>query len=231
MKWHGLLDNEGLVYFSNNHGPRVVEALKANADICRLPMPGRKKLKNVVGWDTFIGSEPLAALREYFENQRGWPNPGEPIFVYTTKGYEGKPVRIRTFQEAWMRLARRAKLPGIPSERGKDSSARYGYNVHNTRDLAISHLTEVPNLKDVVVEWWAGHEIDPLQYRDLSLKPEFVEAQYHLAAPYLNILTGKQEPEIMEDKMIQQLRTSPRFKEFFMELLQQAPEYQGGEKI
>ena len=188
IKWHAFLDNEGLVYFSNNHGSRVVETLKGNADICRLSMPGRKKLKNITRWDTFIGPEPLAALREYFENNRGWPKPGEPVFVYATKGHEGKPIKVRTFQEAWMRLARRAKLPGLPSERGKNSGIRYGYNVHNTRDLAISHLMEVPNLKETVVEYWAGHEIDPLQYRDLTLKPKFVEDQYRLAAPYLNIM-------------------------------------------
>jgi hypothetical protein len=116
-----------------------------------------------------------------------------------------------------MRLARRAKLPGIPSERGKNSGVRYGYNVHNTRDLAISHLIEVPNLKEVAVEYWAGHEIDPLQYRDLSLKPEFVEAQYRLAIPYLTLLTT--EPPTQETK---ELRDKVAHLELAVQMLQEA---------
>jgi hypothetical protein len=127
-----------------------------------------------------------------------------------------------------MRLARRAKLPGLPSEKGKSSGIRYGYNVHNTRDLAISHLMEVPNLKETVVEYWAGHEIDPLQYRDLSLKPEFVEAQYRLAAPYLNIISGKQDTaSLTEDAVINYLEKSPRIREIILKLVDRAPEYQG----
>jgi hypothetical protein len=186
-KWHGLLDNQGLVYVSNNHAETIVKALKANATVVRLTMPGRKKMKNVQGFETFLGPEPLAAIREYFENERGWPQPGEPVWVYGTESHKGQPIKVRALQEAWMRLLRRARL--VPAEKSGKSGIRYGFNVHNTRDLVISHLTEVPNLKEICVEYWAGHQIDPLGYRDLSLKPQFVTDQYRLAAPYLNILT------------------------------------------
>jgi hypothetical protein len=44
-------------------------------------------------------------------------------------------------------------------------------------------------MKDHCVEYWAGHEIDPLHYKDLTLHPQFLEEQYRLATPYLNILS------------------------------------------
>jgi hypothetical protein len=111
-------------------------------------------------------------------------------------------MKVRALQEAWMRLLRRAKL--VPAQKSGTPGIRYGFNVHNTRDLVISHLTEVPSLKDIVVEYWAGHQIDPLGYRDLKLKPQFVEAQYRLAIPYLSLLTAtapSQEAKELREKV------------------------------
>ena len=202
VKWHALLDNQGLVYVSNHYAERIVQALKTNAELVRITMPGRKKMKNVRDFETFIGPEPLAALRDYFEKERGWPKPGEPVWVYSTENHKGEPMKVRALQEAWMRLLRRAKL--VPAQKSGTPGIRYGFNVHNTRDLVISHLTEVPSLKDIVVEYWAGHQIDPLGYRDLKLKPQFVEAQYRLAIPYLSLLTAgppSQEAKELRDKV------------------------------
>lgn len=208
-KWHSLLDNLGLVYISNNHAETIVKALKANADIVRLTMPGRKKMRNVQSFETFLGPEPLGALREYFDNERGWPQPGDPVWIYGTKNHKGEPIKVRALQEAWMRLLRRAKL--VPGRRSNDPGIRYGFNVHNTRDLAISHLIEVPGLKDICVEYWAGHQIDALGYRDLSLKPQFVEKQYRLAMPYLNIFSGSlsAKHEITGGELVRLMRENP----------------------
>ena len=102
-----------------------------------------------------------------------------------------------------MRLVQRAKL--IPPNVSNSQTIRYGFNIHNTRDLAISLLATVPNLKDHCVEYWAGHEIDPLHYRDLTLHPQFLEQQYRLAMPYLNLLSGAtpdtKETEQLRDRV------------------------------
>jgi hypothetical protein len=49
----------------------------------------------------------------------------------------------------------------------------------------------------MVADFIAGHEIDPLRYKEFyKTKPQCVEEQYRLAAPYLNILsisTAEQE--------------------------------------
>ena len=214
VKWHALLDNQGLVYVSNNHAETVVKALRENADICRFTMPGRKKMKNIQTFETFIGSEPLTALREYFDNERGWPKPGEPIWIYSAANHRGRPMKVHALQEAWMHLVRRAKI-GVPKQPAKELKARYGFNMHNTRDLVISHLTEVPNLKEVSVEYWAGHQIDPLGYRDLRLKPQFLEEQYRLAIPYLNIITQApdRKHEITGGELVQAIQDHPEIIE------------------
>jgi hypothetical protein len=210
VKWHALTDNQGLVQISNNCAGDVVKALKENQDVCRLNISGRKKMKNVRTFETFIGPEPLQALREYFDQVRGWPGPGEPIWIYDTPGHKGQGIKVRAFQEAWMRLLRRAKY--VHEQKSSSSGVRYGYNMHNTRDLVISLLVEVPNLKDLCVEYWAGHEIDPLAYRDLSLRPQFVEEQYRLAVPYLSLLTDAAASQETKDLRaeVEQLKLAVR---------------------
>ena len=122
-------------------------------------------------------------------------------------------MKKRSFQEAWMRLVRRAKL--IPPNVSTSQTIRYGFNIHNTRDLAISLLATVPNLKDHCIEYWAGHEIDPLHYKDLTLHPQFLEEQYRLAIPYLNIIT--QTPatkhEITGGELVQAIQNHPEIIE------------------
>jgi hypothetical protein len=187
VKWQALLDNEGLIYVSNHHADAIVKALKANAEICKLTIPGRKRTRNERGFYTFIGPEALASLREYFETERGWPKPNEPVWVYATVNHRGQPIQVRAFQEAWMRLLRRARL--IPKEKSNDSGTRYGFNMHNTRDLAISLLNTAPGFNPLCAEFWAGHEIDPLGYNQFyNIKPQYVEQQYRLALPYLSII-------------------------------------------
>jgi hypothetical protein len=99
---------------------------------------------------------------------------------------------------AWLRLLRKAKL--IPKNQGS-STARYGFNVHNTRDLAISLLNTVPGLNPKCIEFWAGHDIDPLGYNQFySTMPDYVVKQYGLTEPYLNIISAPQMAEAEEVK-------------------------------
>jgi hypothetical protein len=72
---------------------------------------------------------------------------------------------------------------------------RYGYNVHNTRDLAISLLNTVSGVNPQVVNFWAGHGVDRLGYNQFwTVNPSYVEEQYRLAEQYLN-LTSNWQPE------------------------------------
>lgn len=186
MKWGSLSDNQGLTDINQNHAGTLVKALQEKADICKLTMPGRKKKRNCEPFYTFAHPEALASLREYFDRERGWPKKGEPVWTYETKLHHGKPVKTRGFEEAWLRLLKHAKL--IPAERSHDPGNRYGFGVHNTRDLAISELCTVPGFNIMVADFMAGHEIDPLKYKEFyKTKPQYVEEQYRIAEPYLSI--------------------------------------------
>jgi hypothetical protein len=187
VKWMGLLDNEGLIYVSNNYAEQIVKALTANQSVLRLDLPGRKRARNIRPFYTFIGRDALDSLREYFERDRGYPKPSEPIWLY---GNPKRPVNKVGVVHAWLRLLRRARL--IPREIG-NRTTRYGYNIHNTRDLAISLLNTVSGLNPLCIEFWAGHDIDKLGYNQFySIKPDYVHEQYELAEPFLNLISNWQ---------------------------------------
>ena len=208
MKWGALTDNQGLIDISNRHAETLVKALQAKADICKLSMPGRKQHRNEQPFYTYAHPEALASLREYFDRERGWPKPHEPVWVYGTEVQRGKPVTTRGFEEAWRRLLRRAKL--IPAAQSDDPGQRYGFGVHNTRDLAISELCTVPGFNIMCADFMAGHEIDPLKYKEFwKTKPQYVDEQYRLAMPHLNLMTGKRELEITEEVALKVMQNAP----------------------
>ena len=199
VKWQGILDTESLIQISETQGEVIVNAIHENGKLLRLSLPGRKKARNLRPFYTFIGQDALESLKDYFERTRGYPRTGEPVWVW-----QGKATHItkEAFGMAWLRLLRKAKL--IPKTQGSPT-ARYGYNVHNTRDLAISLLNTVPRLNPKCIEFWAGHDIDPLGYNQFyQTQPAYVVEQYKLAEPYLNILSGPQQAEAQEVKTLRE---------------------------
>ena len=192
-----------------------MKALRADADIVRLSMPGRKTKRNTRPYYTFLGGDALKYLREYFERDRGWPKTGESVWIYASRNGRHRPVTGGGFSCMWLRLLRRAGL--VPRKTaGLRSCVRYGFNVHNTRDLAISLLATISNLKPVCTEFWAGHTVDPLGYNQFyNVKPAWVEEQYRLAIPYLNIIT--QDPdrkhEITGGELVQAIQDHPEIIE------------------
>jgi hypothetical protein len=119
----------------------------------------------------------------------------------------------------WLRLLRRAKL--IPKKMGTPST-RYGYNIHNTRDLAISLLNTVPGFNPLVAEFMAGHadKIDRLRYNEFwNVKPNYVLKQYAIAEPYLNIISNRASLNKTDlwDALIQSAELDPEGLQRFLE--------------
>lgn len=198
VKWQGLLDTEGLIYVSKTQGEQIMKALQEGRKTLRLTLPGRKRTKNEKPYYTFIGRDALASLKQYLERDRGPLKPGDPVWVYPTSRTSVTKVG---FGLAWSRLLRRAKL--IPAQEGKSIRSRYGFNVHNTRDLAISLLNTVGGLNPKCIEFWAGHDIDPLGYNQFySTQPDYVIQQYELAEPPLNIVSGAHTAEAQQMKTL-----------------------------
>ena len=199
VKWMGLLDTEGLIYISHKHAETITKGIRNGDSVIRLTLPGRKSTLNRRPFYTFIGRDAIDSLKEYFERTRGYPAEDEPIWVYNTKGRIG-PVTETALTMFWLRLLRRAKL--IPTKMGTPST-RYGYNIHNTRDIAISLLNTVAGFNPLVAEFMAGHadKIDRLRYNEFwNIKPDYVLKQYQLAEPYLNIISTPHAADAEEVK-------------------------------
>jgi hypothetical protein len=231
VKWMGLLDNKGLEYANLHSAGDLVSDMKAGKHVIILHLPGRKRQENQQPYYTLIGKDAIDALREYFDTERrgGWPKKGEPIWY----DQYGGPLTRQAFAQIFMALNRR--VGHVPKDRKrKDTSVRYGYNCHEMRDAAKSllHVKAKADRFDMdVTQLMMGHtdKLDPDKYDKFYENPDYVIQQYTIAEPYLNILSGKQEPDISEDKMIERLLASPRFKEIISEVLERAPKYQGGE--
>jgi hypothetical protein len=192
VKWLALLDNTRLEYVGVNLAEQIVMQFKQKIHPIRLDLPGRKTNENT--FYTFIGKDAVDALVEYFEKERGWPRPGEPVWLSDEK----KTVTRAAFKQTWMRLLRRIGL--ISKKRGNIGS-RYGYNPHEMRDLAKSFLhthAKKDGFDMDCAEFWLGHVVDPLGYDKFHLDQEYVRKQYLIAEKYLNIISTP--PGAMSEK-------------------------------
>ena len=109
-KWQGFLDNERLIQVSNKCSEQIVSQLKSSKHLIRIDLPGRKSSENDAEgtFFTFNCADLIKCLQSYFENERGWPKPGEPIWLNEYRKAVTKPG----FQAAWMRLLRHTgKIP------------------------------------------------------------------------------------------------------------------------
>jgi hypothetical protein len=98
VKWMALTDTEGLIYINNHFADQISQAIKEGKTIVRLEMPGRKSKRNIKLHYTFIGRDALQSLKEYFDRQRGWPKPAEPIWV----SEQTREAYTKTaFNQAW----------------------------------------------------------------------------------------------------------------------------------
>ncbi len=69
VKWQGILDTEGLIYISKTQAEPIVKAIKENAKILRLNLPGRKHARKLKPYCTFIGHDTLDSLKQLTPNR------------------------------------------------------------------------------------------------------------------------------------------------------------------
>lgn len=206
VKWQGLLDTESVMWIGRHKSDELVDAIRRDECPILIDLPGRKHGKNEKTFYTWIGRDAIDALVRYFEHERGWPKKAEAIWL----NQYGRPMTARTWCELWAQITRR--IGKVPKERAKDSSARYGYNTHEMRDVARSllHVKGQPDgLDEISIEFFMGHEVDPLHYNKFFLDKEYTRKQYQIAEKYLNIISNPQisSAELQKrDRELTQLR-------------------------
>lgn len=172
----------------------------------RIPMvvvslPGRKKMRNVKPFRTFIGPDAIERIRKYLPYR---PRDAGAIFTNQL----GEPVSGKAAQWYWIRHCRKVGLTP-PVERGSGSrgrpSTRHGYNVHEMRDVFRSQWTKSGS-EPTVAEYMMGHEVDPLKYDKAHEDTEWAKKQYRKALPMLQIMSsGRPFGQVPEDVLEREL--------------------------
>lgn len=216
FKWQSFVDNARLEYVCNNCSDQIVQQIRDGTRPVRIDIPGRKSNENDSegAFYTFIGKDAVDALTRYFEQERGWPKPGDPIWLKADRS----PLTRTAFETAWIRLFRRIGV--IPRKKGPAGS-RYGYNPHEMRDVATTllHLKAKADGFDMdCAKFWSGRvgALDREKYDKFYQDVGFVRRQYLIAEKYLNIISGPLEIEELTEKLassdfIQELVKNPTF--------------------
>jgi len=205
VKWQAFLDNARLIYVGKHLGEQVVSQIQRGVEPVRLDLPGRKANENESEgrYFTFIGRDAVDALTKYFDEQRGWPKGKEPIWIVKGK----RPLTKSAFEASWLNQTRRIGL--LPRKEGPVGS-RYGYNLHEMRDVAISlcHTRLKAQGFDMdCAKFMAGQvgQVDPLKYDKFYEDSSYMREQYLIAENCLNIISQKPTASPEEQKKIQAL--------------------------
>jgi hypothetical protein len=204
FKWQSFLDNERLMWANKNCTETIVDQMKKGIMPVRLDMPGRKEMENDTSgkFCTFLGRDAVDALTAYFDEERGhWPKRGEPLIIQK----DGQPLYKPTVEATWLRLMRR--MGKVPRRKGP-LGTRYGYNLHEMRDVAASYLhvtAKGEGLDMDCIKLWSGRvgDIDPNNYDKFYQDTDYITKQYLIAEKYLNIISGKPAEQEHETKQLQ----------------------------
>jgi hypothetical protein len=198
FKLQSFLHNARVIYANEHCSDQIVRQMQEERFPVRIDIPGRKENENDTSgrYYTYIGKDAIDALTYYFEEERGWPKKGEPIWIQSNH----KPLQKATMEALWLRITRR--IGKVPRRKGLLGS-RYGFNLHEFRDAAMTYLyvhAKPRGLEMDSVKFWSGRvgEIDPHRYLKFYQDAAFVEKQYMIAEPCLNIVSGTSAEREME---------------------------------
>jgi hypothetical protein len=193
----GMMDEARFVKFNGKDAERLVEHLKTKdlQEPFRIDFAqGRKR--NRKRFFTFLHHDALQAWKTYFEKERGWPKPGDPLALNRWK----EPISKTAIRDSFDVIAR--KLHYKPKG-GHDPTSRTGVSPHDSfRDVVKSRLQTAKRkgFDMTISDFWMGHRIDPYNYnRFTENEPEYVLENAKIAAGYLNVITGPGDEQPNEE--------------------------------
>jgi len=213
-----------ILLINQNYASYIAKRIQAGDKIIELEMRwGRKQHER--SWYTYIGTAAIEALKQYFENERGWPKDGEPIWC--NKRYKDSPLTSRSYTQAWTRiLVSMGFRPPPPRQNGGngDPYAHFGFSIHKMRTLAISQsqlaigqrLENGCAFNPESAEYFSGHQIDDLGYRKIhELDARYRRQQYSLVEQFLNPYRREQVEQQYEDRIASLERQLAGIREVF----------------
>jgi hypothetical protein len=222
VKWQSLCDTRALDHINRNLAGHIVSEIRAGKTIIRLDLHGRKGSKNQPRGEfyTFMGKDAIGALAEYFEKERGWPKPGEAIWLNKF----GKPHEYVMYGDIYLKLLR---MQGLIGEANGDQSSRSGMSPHEFRDCAKIYLhtnAKAHGLDIDCVDFWMGHESrDPNAYDKFMDDENYVLEQYKIAEPHLNIISQPATLALQEQtQKLESQAEKIKELEFQMEIVNEA---------
>jgi len=191
VKWQGILDTEGICYVNEKLSHHIINEVKAGKDLVMLTIPGRKSTENEKPFYTFIGRDAIEALKKYFNEVRGWPANHEPIWLTKLGG----PLTTMMVGDNYRNLCRRVGIIPQKVEAKGDASVRYGFGLHEFRDVARTMLhtrAKAQGFDTDAAEFFMGHtsSLDQMKYDKFYEDRAYMTQQYRLAEPYLNIISA-----------------------------------------
>lgn len=119
----GGMGFEEILHWSKTGYDDLIEQLDKNEPLIRVALPGRKKMKGIKPYYTFLGRDAKKALKEYLKEREKYVTNENSGYIFLTT--RKNPLTYSSFYQAWMRVLRKLKL--IP-ERQKGTYHRYGKN-------------------------------------------------------------------------------------------------------
>ena len=195
FKFQCFQDSKRMVWINKNAWPQIKPQLEQKGfrdrngklweNILKIDIPVERK-KNEQPYFCFVGSDSIKLLKEHLDIQGVNGCIWEGL---TSEGGMGKMA---------LRLIRRFGL--IQKDAAKNSGARYGYNIHEFRDVSKS-LWHESGADLNVWKFLAGQTVDPLGYDKIyTLSPDYAVKEYKKAESYLNLLSFKKLSDINIDR-------------------------------
>lgn len=189
-----------ILHWSHTGYTSLLSQLRDRRRFIRVDLPGRKQGRNLRPFYTLLGGDAIDALNLYLTVR---PNVGEDIF-YTR---DGGALIYETVRSYWIRHLKKLAIVK-PGSYGTKGSVRYGKSPHELRDVFRTRWHK-SGADALAAEFMMGHLVDPLGYNKAMDDQAYVEAQYIVAEPYLNILTMDPE-KVPKSEMEARVRESER---------------------